>query len=418
MLFDDIGRGECVGRGGREHCLGVLERLGHVGKQADGVALFAAGQHRCGVGVVAGVLESLLGSHADGEHYGHHSGSAQEGAQAHVGGDGGEVGSERRRGPFPFLGLHSYLLEDALVEVVAEAFAGHLLLGQEEVAIGEQAGRYVGLGKEGAQDGLFLERGLTFPVTLQQLFDVFVVHTFFACLYREDDWARKKLQLFANFFSCTVQIDLHLCLGKPRGLGNFVVAVALDVAQQHDGALRLGQLVDEAAHDGYALPLVELLVGAAVVGRGQCLHVVAVASDLNPFAFRVVQREAAADGQGIGLETLYLVPLVAVLPQSDQGFLRDVLRLAAVERNAQGKPEELVLQREDVGAESLFVHGWGVRVGGLGDGVAVERGSAVGAVDVVVAYVAYGTVAAPAGWIFVFVARGARCDGEQQREKH
>ena len=66
--------------------------------------------------------------------------------------------------------------EHPVLEVLAHVFRCHLVLLDEELAIGKQAGRHVFLAEEVAQDGLLLQRRLAFPVAFQQLFDVFVVH--------------------------------------------------------------------------------------------------------------------------------------------------------------------------------------------------------------------------------------------------
>ena len=132
-----------------------------------------------GVGVFVGVV--VVAHHvlvfADGEgalcgeayagHHGHHGGGAHEGHQA----------------PLPRVALQAdhgffYLFQHAAVEVAAQS--GLLLVGlvAEQVAVGRQGGGHVVLAEEFAQDALLGHGGFALPIALQELFYVFIVHSF------------------------------------------------------------------------------------------------------------------------------------------------------------------------------------------------------------------------------------------------
>ena len=69
--------------------------------------------------------------------------------------------------------------EHLLLELLAHVFAGQSVFFEEELTIGKQACRHVFLAEESAEDSLLVKRRLAFPVALQQLFYVFVVHCLF-----------------------------------------------------------------------------------------------------------------------------------------------------------------------------------------------------------------------------------------------
>ena len=73
------------------------------------------------------------------------------------------------------------LLADKLKHAAVEVFAQHLvalllLHRREERLVGQQRARHIVLTEEGAQDGFLFKRRLAFPVTLQQLLNVLIVH--------------------------------------------------------------------------------------------------------------------------------------------------------------------------------------------------------------------------------------------------
>ena len=93
--------------------------------------------------------------------------AAQEGHGAHL----PRVAADTYHGFFN-------LFEHAAVEVGSEC--GLLFFGfvAEEVAVSRQGRRHLVLAEEFAQDAFFGNGGLALPVTLQQLFYVFIVHSF------------------------------------------------------------------------------------------------------------------------------------------------------------------------------------------------------------------------------------------------
>ena len=74
-------------------------------------------------------------------------------------------------------------------------------------------------------------------------------------------------------------------------------------------------------------------------------------------ALHLVERHVAADGKAERLYAFQLAPLFATVPYFHHRLLHYVLGIGSVESDAQCQPEELVLQRQDVGAEEAdFFH--------------------------------------------------------------
>ena len=93
-------------------------------------------------------------------------------------GDGEFSGFDSAGILFACLFVDSGCGEEFLVKVFSE---GDVLLGffkHEQFLVASQMSRHFLLVEEGAQNLLFLERGLAVPVAFQQLFDIFIVHVF------------------------------------------------------------------------------------------------------------------------------------------------------------------------------------------------------------------------------------------------
>ena len=93
---------------------------------------------------------------------------------------------------------------------------------------------------------------------------------------------------------------------------------------------------------------------------------VAVVSSLMTFFFErcgqvvhvshLVEREVSADGQAEGFYGVYLIPIVALVPDLHHRLLNDILGFRTVESDAERQPEELILQRQHVGLKTDFFH--------------------------------------------------------------
>lgn len=70
----------------------------------------------------------------------------------------------------------------------------------------------------------------------------------------------------------------------------------------------------------------------------------------------LVEREISADGQAEGFYGVYLIPVVALVPDLHHRLLNDILGFRTVESDAERQPEELILQWQHVGLETDFFH--------------------------------------------------------------
>ena len=150
-------------------------------------------------------------------------------------------------------------------------------------------------------------------------------------------------------------IDFHLLFGNSQDAGNLLILLSLEVAQLDAAALFFGQAVDDTAHYLHAV-----LVDGLFKGVRRChrlSHIVGVEALVVVFPpLGVVEGKITADGHGESLYVVDIVPRVALAPHLDHRFLHDILGISPVEGDAQGQPEELILQRQHIVAETDILH--------------------------------------------------------------
>ena len=69
-----------------------------------------------------------------------------------------------------------------------------------------------------------------------------------------------------------------------------------------------------------------------------------------------VKRHVSRYCQRPGFEGFYLIPLIVPVPDFYQCLLYNILCILLVERDAEGKPEELVFHWKYVGLETDILH--------------------------------------------------------------
>ena len=153
-----------------------------------------------------------------------------------------------------------------------------------------------------------------------------------------------------------MQFHLYLVFRKLHYLGNLPVTHFLYLPKMQHGTLPERQLPDELSDQLFTLTLLEVGVGHPCIGNfcGTVLILAALVAYLR--TPETVDGHVAGCRPAESLGFLTVLPVVLLAPSLHQRFLHDILRFLAVHRHAQGQPVELVLQGQNMFAETYFLH--------------------------------------------------------------
>ena len=149
-----------------------------------------------------------------------------------------------------------------------------------------------------------------------------------------------------------MQIDLYLRLADVQRLCYLLISFAFDVAQQHNRSLNLGQAVHESPYERDFFTSLQLFMRRLAAKMYHFIEIFGITSS----TFHHIDGSVSARRYGKCLEIVYPVPVVATLPNLQEGVLHHIFGLCLVHRNAQSKTVKPVAQWQNGGSEADVFH--------------------------------------------------------------